>query len=197
MERVCVFIDGSNFYHNLRNRIGFTWIDFERFTIKLTECIEPDAKLVRCYYYTAPVNYELFPETARKQQRFLSYLRSVPKFEVRLGRLEKRIVKCALCGEPAKIVCSTCENEQDCYFIEKEVDVSLAVNMLSFARQNMYDTGILVSDDGDYSSALEELKFMGKVPVFAGFSLTRVLMDQADKFIRLDKMFFRGLKLKR
>jgi hypothetical protein len=57
-EQVVIFIDGSNFYHGLKNRIGRTNIDFRKLSGKLAG----ERKLIRAYYYNAPVDQRAFPE---------------------------------------------------------------------------------------------------------------------------------------
>jgi uncharacterized LabA/DUF88 family protein len=192
---VCIFIDGSNFYHNIKNKIGFTDIDFRKFIDKICKSLKFKTNFIRCYYYNSPVNKQIYPERARKQQKFFDALRLLPKFEVNLGRLEKRYNLCPKCGERITIECQNCNAHSEFTFIEKEVDVRIAVDMLSLARKNIYDVGVLVSDDGDFKPVFRELKELGKTPVFAGFSMTRVLMEESDIYIKLSKNFFKGLKI--
>ncbi len=65
-ERVMIFIDGSNFYHGLKNIIGKVNIDFR----KLAEKLCGQRELVRTYYYNAPVERQGNEERYRSQQKF-------------------------------------------------------------------------------------------------------------------------------
>lgn len=167
MKKICIFVDGSNLYHSLRNICGRTKIDFDKFASsvcsRISELISEDVTLIRTYYYSAPVNAKQEPEKAKRQQKFFDHLRHLQKFEVNLGRLEPR-------GNT---------------FIEKDVDIKISVHMLSFARKNIYDISILVSDDGDFYSVLNEVKDMGKMTVYAGFHKTRVLLEQSDYYLNM------------
>lgn len=169
MQKICIFIDGSNLYHNLKNCWGNVLIDFKSFpnaiSSEIRNRINEETNLIRTYYYTAPAKRADDPEKASLEQKFFSYLRHLPKFEVKLGRLVPRRGT----------------------WVEKEVDVTLAVDMMSLARKNIYDIGVLISDDGDFRSVLHEIKDMGKIPVYAGFSETQVLLDESDLFIDLRK----------
>jgi len=169
MKKTCLFIDGSNFYHNLKDFWRTPLLDFSIFPNairqEISSKLQEDVELIRTYYYIAPANRKGDPKTAMTEQKFFDYLRRLPKFEVKLGRLEPRRGT----------------------WVEKEVDVTLAVDMISFARKNIYDIGVLVSDDGDYRSVLHEVKEMGKIPVYAGLSETRVLLDESDIFLDLRK----------
>lgn len=50
MDRVAVFIDGSNFYFACRDNLGRTDIDLGKFAVWL---VGTDRQHVRTYYYTA------------------------------------------------------------------------------------------------------------------------------------------------
>ena len=68
-ERVIIFIDGSNFYHLLKDIFGKSKtlmnFDFENFT----KFIVKDRRLVRTYYYSAPLDRKKDEETYSKQQK--------------------------------------------------------------------------------------------------------------------------------
>ena len=103
-ERVIIFIDGSNFYHGLKENIGISKINFQKFV----ELLVGQRDLLRTYYYNATLSTNE-GERYKDQQRFFAYLRTIPNFTVRLGRLEKRE------GAPPE---------------EKGVDVAIATDML-------------------------------------------------------------------
>ncbi|MCK9632173.1 MAG: NYN domain-containing protein [Methanoregula sp.] len=164
MKRVCVFIDGSNFYHGIKHHIGKTNIDFNK--LSLTLC-NSERELVRTYYYNAPVNQEDNEAIYKSQQRFFNELKKLPDLQLRLGRLEHKSggVK------------------------EKGVDIYLAVDMLRYAYNNIYDVAILISSDGDFSEAVNALKDLGKHVEYAHFAtgISKHLMDCCDKNILLNE----------
>ena len=133
-ERVGIFIDGSNFYHALKGKFSRATVDFA----KLAELLVGDRQLVRIYYYSAP--YPQSHAKARDQQRFFTNLRRTPYLELRLGTLQPKAGT----------------------YIQKGVDVQLAVNMIDFAYHNTYDTAVLVSGDSDFACAVQFVKNMGK-----------------------------------
>lgn len=57
-------------------------------------------------------------------------------------------------------------------FEEKGVDVNLAVDMLSGAYQDRYDTAILVSSDGDFAPLVNEVKRRSKRVEYVYFPRT-------------------------
>ena len=158
-KRIMIFIDGSNFYHGLKNVVGKVNVNFQ----KLAEKLCGERELIRMYYYNAPVQREGNEEKYRSQQKFFSALDNVPYLTIKLGRLEKR-------GNT---------------WVEKGVDVHLAVDMLSMAVKNLYDVAILISGDGDFASAIDAVKDLGKHVEVAYVSQTYQLKTSWDKFIPL------------
>jgi len=166
MERVALFIDGSNFYHGLKANFGRTRVDFYKFATLLRG---ENRKLIRIYYYNAPHKKEIDEEKYKSQQKFFSLLERTPYLELKLGRLEPR-------GDT---------------FIEKGVDILLAVDMLKYAYDDTYDTAILVSGDGDFAAAVNAVKDRGKHVEHAYFkdAPSVALRKACDKYIPLDKDF--------
>jgi len=147
MDRVVIFIDGSNFYHNLVAH-GFPKnVDFSKFSKIL--CGD-DRHLIRTYYYNIIYDQSEDPNRYKRQQIFLNNIRRTPYLEFRAGALQKKSKECPHC------------KKLDNYHVEKGVDVSIAVDMLSMANNNRYDTAILVSSDGDLARACQEVKNLMK-----------------------------------
>lgn len=162
-ERAAVLIDGANLYHALRETFNKLNLDFNILVDKLVA----GRKLVRTYYYTTLPDQKANPKRYAKQQRFLDALREKPYFNVTLGRLVRR-------GDT---------------YIEKGVDVAIAVDMLQMAFNDAYDTAILISGDSDLARAIEVIKRQGKHVENAttqGAS-SRHLRQICDKVIILDQ----------
>ncbi len=173
-ERVAIFIDGSNLYNCLKQEFGKANINLE----KLTQELVGTRKLIRTYYYNAPLpqaNNTDEKQRATSQQRFFESLRRIPYLELRLGRLERR----------------------DNSMVEKGVDIKIAVDMLRLAYSNAYDTAILVSGDGDFADAVQAVKDTGKhvenssVKTCQSFHLRQT----CDRFILMDSAFLAPLWL--
>ncbi len=156
--RVCVFIDGSNFYNACQQNLGRTDVNLGAFAELL---VTPARTLVRTYYYNCPLPAD-FDEQARKsQQKFFSALQRTAYLEVRLGKLVKR-----------EVVCQACNNRHVRYQ-EKGVDMRIGVDMLSAASKNLYDVAILVTGDGDLVEAVKAVKDLGKHVELATFPVGR------------------------
>ena len=169
MENISIFIDGSNFYHGMRHCFGSGKnIDFQKFS----ELLSGGRNLIRIYYYNVPVRRQDGEERYKSQQKFFRKLYDIPYMEIKLGRLERQGDK----------------------MIEKGVDVNLAVDMLTLAYKNVYDTAILVSGDGDFAAAVNVVKDIGKHVENAYFwkGHSDELYKVCDKFIRLTPKFLKG-----
>ena len=166
-ERVAIFIDGSNFYHSLKETLGHARVDFAHLVKRLAG---DNRQLVRVYYYNAPVNQKEVPEQYARQLRFFDSLRALDYFELKLGRLARR---------------------PDGHMVEKGVDVKLAVDMVAFAVRDLYDTAVLISADGDFADAIQHVKDMGKhveVAYPRGGKLYH-LRQVCDRFVPLDETY--------
>jgi len=172
-ERVMVFIDGSNLYHNLKLNNCGTRVDIG----KLAQFLCGPRRLMRTYYFNAIVNQRDDPEKYREQEKFFDALRRIPYFEVKLGRLERQAEECP-----------TCKNKIH-HLEEKGVDVALSTDMLSKAYSGQYDVAILVSTDGDFAPLCQEVKNLAKHVEVVRFEKTssKHLLDVCDKVILLEK----------
>jgi uncharacterized LabA/DUF88 family protein len=143
MDRVCLFIDGSNFYHALKEAGLPVNVDFYKLSSRLTGT---ERRHVHTYYYNTPLvrprrddpEYAAKEERCRSQQRFFNALRFVPNLTFKPGRFQRLPNG----GQT-----------------EKGVDVMLAIDMLTLAFKDRYDAAILISSDADFKHAIEVIKF--------------------------------------
>ena len=166
-ERVMVFIDGSNLYHVLNQHFSRNDIKFGKFAEKLSG----DRELVRTYYYN--IKQESNGKGVEEQEKFLSALYEIPYLEVKLGIVKQR-------GDA---------------MVEKGVDMMIGVDILKNAYEDLYDSAILVSGDGDFYPALQAAKDQGKHVEIAAFdtNISPETARIADLHIKLNKTFFSNL----
>jgi uncharacterized LabA/DUF88 family protein len=163
-DRYAIFIDGSNLYHALKSDFGKVSLSLQ----KLRDKLVAGRKHIRTYYYNTAGRTDE-PTKYAAHQRFLESLKNIPYFQITLGRLEPR----------------------DLTFVEKGVDVTLAVDLLLLAHQNAYDVAIVVSGDADFSYAVHAVKQMGKrvIVAFCRSSLAKQLRQECDECIDLNETF--------
>jgi uncharacterized LabA/DUF88 family protein len=123
-------------------------LDYQRLAQALAD---PDA-LFRAYYYHC-MPYQGNPPTADERDRysskhrFMTALRNIPRFEVRLGRLAK--VGRNEDGSPI--------------FVQKRVDCMVGVDMALLAGKRTITTVALLSGDSDLIPAVEAVKQEGVI----------------------------------
>ena len=159
--RVSVFIDGSNLHHRLRDCGWPTDVDVWGFGVRLAG----QRDLISVYYYNVPPPRVLRPEQIAAQERYYSRIQNAPGVVFRLGHLQERRV-----GDRV-------------LFEEKGVDVTIAIDMLTGAFENRYDTAILVSSDGHFAPLAREVQRRGKrveYLYFANGRLSRALQQACD-----------------
>ena len=166
VERVMIFIDGSNLYHSLKNYFGRPDLDIGKFCHKLLG----RRRLTRIYYYNARVGQKEEPERYRQQYTFFNSVNAIPYCELRLGRL-------------------VYTNWPSVPPYEKGTDVQLATDMVTHGFKDNYDVAILVAGDSDYAGAIQAVKDYGKhveVALFGTRGTSRQLRIAADKVITIN-----------
>ena len=147
-ERVLIIIDGSNFYHRLKENglsglLGFDYKEFSEFLAGNRKCIASN-------YYIGAIREESNNQKSRElminQQKLIGRLKSCG-WQVHFGHMLKT----------------------DGYH-EKGVDVLMAIDLLIGAYEDLYDTAILVSSDTDLIPAIAKVRAMGKKVEYIGFS---------------------------
>ena len=176
MNRVAIYIDGSNFYFSIKKKFNCN-VDIEKFCKKLTG----ENSLVKINYYIAPVGLSN-PEMYSEQQRFFEKLRKINKLQIIFGRLERR------------------KRDGETYFVEKATDVNLALDIVLDAQSNEYDESFLISNDGDFSGAVKAVteKFSKKVNYVAvgnNKMISYHLKNVASETMRINKDFIEEVKL--
>jgi uncharacterized LabA/DUF88 family protein len=166
MDRVIAFIDGSNFYFGCKDSgVHAPW----DLVSLASELAGKNRTLVRVYYYNARSRpFDKGKEQLKSEEKFYNYLREQDYLTVRLGRLEG----------------SNTGTHQ------KGVDVLLVQDLLTLTFCDAFDCAILITNDGDFASVIEEIKSRGRqVEVaFPGKSAFH-LRDVCDRAVDLLRDF--------
>ena len=149
MEYIGIFIDGA-YLQKISNQISSNHdrIDME----KLVRWISEGLAIRRVYYYDClpyqsdPPSYDERQRVSKKQ-KFLQILEKIDRFEVRLGRLEKR-------GEDAK---------GNPIFDQKRVDLQMGLDFAFAAYRQRISYAALLSGDSDLCPAIEAAKNEGVI----------------------------------
>ena len=174
-ERVVIYIDGSNFYFSIK-KFNLK-IDIEKFCKKLAE----NSGIEKINYYIAPIKRSNNPNGYSAQQKFFNRLRKIEKLNIIFGRLEKR------------------KNVDIVYYVEKGSDVNLSLDLVLDAQKGLYDKAFLVSNDGDFSSAVSSAIGFGKEVIYIAVgnnkTISHHLKKVATSTININKDFLSDLKL--
>ena len=188
--RGAILIDGS-YLEKLKQNLNSQRLDL----VKLSDfCCEPYERLRTYYYDSLPWIAQDKPsvediDRRAKKQRYFQTLTNLPRFEVRLGRLEKRKIEC--------VSCSHIEERFD----QKLVDVLLSVDMVRLAWSGQVGTITVIGGDSDFAPAVRAAKDAGTIVklLYAKEKNTWVhneLLNACDEKIRLTSTFLENFKLR-
>jgi len=150
MDRCAIFVDGAYVDKLFHRHLGGGKVDLG----KLARHVSLGCDLLRTYFYHC-LPYQSSPPTQDEKkrfagaERFIAALSRLPRFEVRLGKLEYR------------------GNRQDGspIFAQKRVDILLGVDMVELAATRQINRAILVAGDSDFLPAIEVVKRHGVLTV--------------------------------
>ena len=144
MDKAVVFIDGGYYNKVRKNVFREPDIKLDKFSENL--CNAHNCERLRTYFYDC-MPYQSNPPTTDESRRyaqkdaFIYNLKQLPRFDVRLGRLQK-------IGNDFK---------------QKGVDVLLSVDLTNYANRGRMDKAILVTGDSDFVPAIKAAKYAGVV----------------------------------
>jgi len=147
MGRYAVFIDGG-YLRAMLASFGEPRISYR----KLSDHFAQGDERLRTYYYDCPPFQSSAPTTDEKERkrrfdRFLDYLqRNVPRFQARLGRLQR-------------IQDSTGAWK----FVQKKVDVLLTVDLVRLSCEKQIQRAVLIAGDADFVPAIQVARDAGTI----------------------------------
>ncbi|HNV97084.1 MAG TPA: NYN domain-containing protein [bacterium] len=148
LNRVAIFIDGSNLYHKLKEINIQNTINFDYFG--LCKFLSENNQLVFYAYYVGVIRVKPGDEkakTMRSNQVILFNNLQKNKFTIKHGYLMESGGK----------------------YHEKGVDVHIATDLLIGAYEDLYDTAILISSDTDLIPSINKIRLLGKKIEYIGF----------------------------
>ena len=149
MGRIAIFIDAGYLDKLLQREFDGARIDYVSLAREISNRVSSEKELLRVYYYNC-LPYQSIPPTEEERARFAraqSFFESInrlPRFELRLGRLEKRS------DARGRIV-----------FEQKRIDVLMAVDLVRLAARGQVSDVVIIAGDSDFIPALEVSKAEG------------------------------------
>lgn len=180
-KQTVLYIDGQNFMTRIRTilrRRGVTEIDLSKFDFwgmlgKIFKDQQVD--LVQIYF----AKLHAHKDTAEKSEELI-------KRELELkALLEQQGLKYITAGSvrPRK-------RGDEIEFVEKGVDIRIAVDMVTDVIDGVVSTVLLASSDSDMQPAIYEMKRRGAEVWYVGFAsrMNRGLMLTTDRYVLIDNM---------
>ncbi len=171
--KLAIFIDGNNFYHGLKSVYGDNRSLSEFDFTKLIKFLLEENEIVGIYYYNAELDKTRNYEKYEKQKEFFSKLRQINNFKLVLCKLLKRRFK----------------KTKEYYYVLKEDDIHMAIDMLEGAVDNKFDIALVVSGDGDFVPAVKAVQRRRKIVknIYFKKSSSRNLKNHCNNSIELTK----------
>lgn len=174
MGTVAVFIDAGYLEKLLSNEFPDSRVSYE----KVAQEAAGTHELLRTYYYNCPI-YQSSPPTLEErkrcsdQQKFFYALEKLPRFEVRLGKLARRI------DQNGKV-----------YYEQKRVDILMAVDLVLLAVKNRISHATIITGDSDLIPAVTIARNEGVVVhLFHGRQCHNDLWSACDDRTLIDQAF--------
>lgn len=157
-KRVVVFIDGTNLFHSMWQLYRTHVLDMQEFAAKLC-CVNRDLKQIRYYY--SPFIRQVDQRTYIAQQKLIEMIKKEGNVDLIEGKYVRKPI--VLKRETMKKINPCLTSKDDLYtYVEKGVDVKMAVDAITLAYENVYDAAILVTGDSDFVPVIAKLKELKK-----------------------------------
>ena len=204
-DRAIVFIDGNNWFHGLcdaavadRGRLDYS---------KISQKLLGPRQWSGTRYYIGQISQKHSPSLYAQQRSFLAGLQNTDaRISVHFGRIEPRtaandaaneltaylagLTKPVDLGVLSDLRSIARRHSQATVFVEKAVDVFVAVDLVTLAINDAYDAAYLLSADGDYTPAVDAVRAMSK-KVYAASCLNGAqLAKSVNSFIHLSPTWF-------
>ena len=134
MERVIAYVDGFNLYFGLKSSgwRRYYWLNLQELARNL---LKSSQRLVYTKYFTARVSQP--PDKQKRQTIYIEALQTLHDFVIFYGKYQLNPRECRHCGFRDKVP------------NEKMTDVNIAVELMTDAFQDRFDTALLISADSD------------------------------------------------
>lgn len=181
MSRCAIFIDGAYIDFMLRNEFPTVRVNYAQLATTVTP---GQCELLRAYYYACPpyVSDPPTPDERSRQRSFDGFrqaLERIPRFEVRLGKLARRVD----------------DQTGAVRFEQKRVDLLLGIDIVRLASKQQISELIIIAGDSDFVPALQIAKEEGVLcRLYHGRDPHRELRQVADECRRMDSAFVKSVE---
>ena len=198
LKKTILFIDGSNFYHGLKENKYFDLFSYSAFY----EALSKEFEIIRVYFYDAVKNRAIEPLQYSRQQAFHERLKKeIPNIVIRSRKLkyllvEERVEK----AKKESKFCNACAGKINDFLSaagllkiskEKGIDILLVADLIKNAYLDKYETALLATGDADFAPAVELVQTLKKEVVnlhfYSGSSSELRNICDSHKLIQIDE----------
>jgi uncharacterized LabA/DUF88 family protein len=158
-ERVIAYVDGFNLYFGMKQsgHNDILWLDIQKLILNL---LRPNQELLFTKYFTSRIRND--PPKEKRQKAYIEALETLKDCKIFYGQYQSQIEECRKCGHTYP------------YSNEKMTDVNIAVEILTDAYSDEFDTAFLITGDSDLIPPINAVHnlFKGK-RVFVAFPPNR------------------------
>jgi uncharacterized LabA/DUF88 family protein len=153
-ERTIAYIDGFNLYFGLKSKgwRRYYWLNLQKLVQNM---LKPGQILNHTNYFTSRVSGP--PNQVKRQATYIEALETLNDFTIFYGHYQSNTKTCKKCGD-IQLVPS-----------EKMTDVNIAVEMLTDAFENKFDTAILISADSDLVGMIKSISRLFSKKIIVAF----------------------------
>jgi uncharacterized LabA/DUF88 family protein len=176
-----LFIDGAYLEKGTYNNQRKLKIDFNKLILYLEKETKGD-NIVRTYYYHAMPYISKIPTDEEKnkqisKEKFVSYLKKIPKLEIRKGKVVKRNTE----------------------FIQKQVDVLFSIDLVKMSLKQSMEKALIIAGDSDFCPAIQSVKDEGVIINLYYFkdSIHNELFDLCDERIEITEQLLKNFSDKK
>jgi len=177
MEKGAIYIDGGYFSKVLKNYFNTEKIDL----LKLCNEISKKNRFERLrtyFYHCLPIIRKDNPQDINKKanmQKFLSNIKRLPRFEVKLGKLQ------------------LIEN----IFKQKMIDVLMSLDIATMTYENQVQQVVLIAGDADFIPAIKKAKDYGAIVhlYYHPSSVHNELLDEIDELHEITEELINECKI--
>ena len=146
MQRVVVYVDGFNLYFGMKSK-GWRKLYWLNLVALASALLKQDQQLHKVHYFTSRIRSTKNNLTdIQRQTTYLEALACQSGLDIHWGHFLEKPRQCRACGA------------QWLSYEEKMTDVNMAVQILTDAYKDLFDTAILISGDSDLTSPVTTLR---------------------------------------
>lgn len=177
MEKAAIFIDGGYLNRIIKNYLNNVSIDYLKLSKEI--CDNLNVKRLRTYvYHCLPIIRKENKEDEKRysgMQQFLTKLRRLPRFEVKLGKLQM------IGGQ----------------FRQKMVDVLMSLDIVDMCFDKQIQHAILIAGDSDFVPSIKKAKDYGAIVhlFYHPKSVHNEILDEIDELHIINEEFISKIKI--